>query len=86
MFFDITTDLTLIELLDYDHPLLKRAQQETNGTFNHSIVVGNLAEVALMLLNILLCRVGAYYHDIGKMKKSNTSLKINLEQIIGIIR
>ena len=41
MFFDITTDLTLIELLDYDHPLLKRAQQETNGTFNHSIVVGN---------------------------------------------
>ena len=40
----VGTDLTLIELLDYDHSLLKRAQQETNGTFNHSIVVGNLAE------------------------------------------
>ena len=72
MFFDITTDLTLIELLDYDHPLLKRAQQETNGTFNHSIVVGNLAEACANSIGAhsLLCRVGAYYHDIGKMKKS----------------
>ena len=72
MFFDITTDLTLIELLDYDHPLLKRAQQETNGTFNHSIVVGNLAEACANAIGAhsLLCRVGAYYHDIGKMKKS----------------
>ena len=72
MFFDITTDLTLIELLDYDHPLLKRAQQETNGTFNHSIVVGNLAEACANSIGAhsLLCRVGAYYHDIGKMQKS----------------
>ena len=72
MFFDITTDLTLIELLDYDHPLLKRAQQETNGTFNHSIVVGNLAEACANSIGAhsLLCRVGAYYHDIGKMEKS----------------
>jgi len=72
MFFDITTDLTLIELLDYDHPLLKRAQQETNGTFNHSIVVGNLAEACANAIGAhsLLCRVGAYYHDIGKMEKS----------------
>ncbi|MDC1038230.1 HDIG domain-containing protein [Candidatus Marinimicrobia bacterium] len=70
--FEVTTDLTLIELLDYDHPLLKRAQQETNGTFNHSIVVGNLAESCANAINAhsLLCRVGAYYHDIGKMKKS----------------
>ncbi len=72
MLFEVTTDLTLIELLDYDHPLLKRAQQETNGTFNHSIVVGNLAEACANAIGAhsLLCRVGAYYHDIGKMNKS----------------
>lgn len=72
LFFEVTTDLTLIELLDYDHPLLKRAQQETNGTFNHSIVVGNLAEACANAIGAhsLLCRVGAYYHDIGKMAKS----------------
>ena len=71
--FEVTTDLTLIELLDYDHPLLKRAQQETNGTFNHSIVVGNLAEACANAIGAhsLLCRVGAYYHDIGKMAKSD---------------
>ena len=71
MIFEITTDLTLIELLDYDRPLLKRAQRETNGTFNHSIVVGNLAEACATAIGAhsLLCRVGAYYHDIGKMIK-----------------
>ena len=60
-----------MELLDYDHPLLKKAQQETNGTFNHSIVVGNLAESCAGAIGAhsLLCRVGAYYHDIGKMVK-----------------
>ena len=69
--FEITTNLTLIELLDFNHPLLKRAQQETNGTFNHSIVVGNLAEACAGAIGAhsLLCRVGAYYHDIGKMVK-----------------
>ena len=72
MLFEVTTDLTLIELLDYDHPLLKEAQRETNGTFNHSIVVGNLAEACAKAIGAhsLLCRVGAYYHDIGKMDKS----------------
>ena len=72
MLFHVTTDLTLIELLDYDHPLLKKAQQETNGTFNHSVVVGNLAEACANAIGAhsLLCRVGAYYHDIGKMEKS----------------
>lgn len=69
--FGITTDLTLIELLDFDHPLLKRLQREANGTFNHSIVVGNLAEACADAIGVrsLLCRVGAYYHDIGKMTK-----------------
>lgn len=69
--FKITTDLTLIELLDFDHPLLKRLQQEANGTFNHSIVVGNLAEAAAQAVGArsLLCRVGSYYHDIGKITR-----------------
>jgi len=67
--FGITTDLTLLELLDFNHPLLKRMQRDANGTFNHSIVVGNLAEACADAINAraLLCRVGAYYHDIGKM-------------------
>ena len=69
--FGITTNLTLIELLDFQHPLLKRLQQEANGTFNHSIVVGNLAEACANAIgaNSLLCRVGAYYHDLGKMTR-----------------
>ena len=63
MVFEITTDLTLIELLDYDRPLLKRAQRETNGTFNHSIVVGNLAEACATSIGAhsLLCRVCLLY-------------------------
>ena len=69
--FGITTDLSLIELLDFNHPLLKRLQQEANGTFNHSVVVGNLAEACADAINArsLLCRVGAYYHDLGKMER-----------------
>ena len=67
--FGITTNLTLIELLDFQQPLLKRLQKEANGTFNHCVVVGNLAEACADAIgaNSLLCRVGAYYHDIGKM-------------------
>jgi len=70
--FDMTTDLTLLELLDFNHPLLKRLQREANGTFNHSVVVGNLAESCADAIGArsLLCRVGAYYHDIGKMTRS----------------
>ena len=69
--FGITTDLSLIELLDFNHPLLKRLQQEANGTFNHSVVVGNLAEACADAINArsLLCRVGSYYHDLGKMER-----------------
>ena len=69
--FGISTNLSLIELLDFNHPLLKRLQQEANGTFNHSVVVGNLAEACADAINArsLLCRVGAYYHDLGKMER-----------------
>lgn len=69
MIFDVTSDLTLLELSDFNHPLLKRLSREANGTFNHCVVVGNLAESCAMALgaNPLLTRVGAYYHDIGKL-------------------
>jgi len=70
-FFDITTDITLLELSDLNHPLLKRLSVEAPGTFHHSIIVGNLAEAAAEAIgaNALLARVGCYYHDIGKMHK-----------------
>jgi hypothetical protein len=69
--FGITTNLTLLELSDFNHPLLRRLSREANGTFSHSIVVGNLVEAAANAIgaNALLCRVGAYYHDIGKLAR-----------------
>lgn len=69
--FDITTDITLLELSDLNHPLLKDLAVRAPGTFHHSIVVGNLSESAAKFIgaNSLLARVGSYYHDIGKMEK-----------------
>ena len=69
--FRATSDLTLLELTDFNHPLLKKLSQEANGTFNHCIVVGNLAESCANAIgaNPLLARVGAYYHDIGKLSR-----------------
>ena len=69
--FDITTDVTLLELSDLNHPLLKDLSVKAPGTFHHSIIVGNLSESAAITIgaNSLLARVGSYYHDIGKMEK-----------------
>jgi len=69
--FGITTDLSLIELLDYDQPLLKKLMEDAPGTHTHSVKVGTLAESCANAVGAraLLCRVGAYYHDIGKIKK-----------------
>jgi putative nucleotidyltransferase with HDIG domain len=69
--FDITTDVTLLELSDLNHPLLKDLSVKAPGTFHHSIIVGNLAESAAIAIgaNSLMARVGSYYHDIGKMEK-----------------
>ena len=68
--FGITTDTTLLELSDLNHPLLKRLSIEAPGTYHHSISVGNLCESAAEAIgaNPLLARVGAYYHDIGKIE------------------
>ncbi|MGB8656342.1 MAG: HDIG domain-containing metalloprotein [Candidatus Zixiibacteriota bacterium] len=69
--FDLSTDITLLELSDLNHPLLKRLSLEAPGTYHHSIIVGNLAEAGAKAIGAksLLARVGAYYHDIGKVKK-----------------
>jgi putative nucleotidyltransferase with HDIG domain len=68
--FNITTDLTLIELSNTNLPLLKMLMNKAAGTFHHSLQVANLAEAAAGNIgaNALLCRVGALYHDIGKME------------------
>ena len=69
--FDLTTDLTLLELSDTNNELLKQLSLEAPGSFNHSLQVANLAEAAADRIDAhaLLTRVGALYHDIGKMKK-----------------
>lgn len=66
--FKITTDLTLLELTDFNHPLLKDLAHNAPGTFNHSMVIGTLVETTAEAIgaNPILARVGAYYHDIGK--------------------
>ena len=66
--FKITTDLTLLELSNFDRPLLKDLQRKAPGTFTHSMTIGTLAEASAEKIgaNPLLARVGAYYHDIGK--------------------
>jgi putative nucleotidyltransferase with HDIG domain len=71
--FDVTTNMTLIELSDMNHPVLKRLSIEAAGTYNHSVLVGNLAESAAERIgaNSLLARVASYYHDIGKIEKSD---------------
>ena len=69
--FRITTNLTLLELLDFNNKLLSKLAMKAPGTFKHSIDVGNLAVAASEAVgaNSLLARVGAYYHDIGKAEK-----------------
>jgi putative nucleotidyltransferase with HDIG domain len=71
--FDITTNMTLVELSDMNHPLLKRLSIEAAGTYNHSVLVANLAESAAEKVdaNPLLVRVASYYHDVGKISKPN---------------
>lgn len=69
--FNIATDLTLLELSDFNQPVLRELSQKAPGTFHHSIIVGTLAEKAAEAVNAnpILARVGAYYHDIGKTLK-----------------
>lgn len=69
--FGILSALKLVELSNPNHPLLRKLLTETPGTYHHSVMVGNLSEAAAEAIgaNGLLCRVGSYYHDIGKTKR-----------------
>ncbi|MBQ6121184.1 MAG: HDIG domain-containing protein, partial [Clostridia bacterium] len=69
--FNLITSAKLMELSNPNHPLIRRMILEASGTYHHSIIVANLAEAAADAIgaNGLLARVGAYYHDIGKLKR-----------------
>ena len=70
-FFHLATPAKLLELSNPNHPLLRRLLIEASGTYHHSIIVANLAEAAAEAVgaNPLLARAGAYFHDIGKLKR-----------------
>ncbi len=69
--FGITTNISWLEMSDLNHRLLRRMQLEAPGTFHHSLIVASLAETAAEEVgaNATQCRVCAYFHDIGKLKK-----------------
>ena len=69
----ITTPMHLLELASPDHPLMRELITEAPGTYSHSVIVGNLADAAAREIgaDALLARVGSYYHDIGKIKRSS---------------
>ena len=69
--FDIVTNIKLLEMSNPNHPLMKRLLMEAPGTYHHSVMVANLAEVATEEVggNPVIARIGAYYHDIGKIKR-----------------
>lgn len=69
--FGITSPVKLLELTDPGEPLLRRLLMEAPGTYHHSIIVGNLGEAAAEAIgaDVLTVRTGAYYHDIGKLRR-----------------
>ena len=69
--FHLATPSRLLEITNPNHPLMKRLMLEAPGTYHHSIIVANLAEAAADKIgaNALLARAGAYYHDVGKLKR-----------------
>jgi len=94
--FRITTSMTLLELADASHPLLRRLSLEAPGTYNHSLQVATLAEEAAEAIgaNALLCRVASYYHDVGKINKAEyfvenqtdgTNRHINLSPSVSLL-
>ena len=85
----MTTDIRLLELTNLNAPILRRLSVEAPGTYHHSLMVGTLAEAAAETIgaNSLLARVGAYYHDLGKMLKpeyyvENQSFGINKHEAL----
>ena len=87
--FGIMTDVTLMEYMDPNNDLLRRLTIEAPGTYQHSVVVGNLAEAAALAIgaNGLFCRVSTLYHDIGKMATpqyftENQQGEMNIHQLL----
>lgn len=87
--FGIMTDVTLMEYMDPNNDLLRRLTIEAPGTYQHSVVVGNLAEAAALAIgaNGLFCRVATLYHDVGKMSTSqyfteNQLGEVNIHQLL----
>ncbi|HPR17657.1 MAG TPA: HDIG domain-containing protein [Candidatus Cloacimonadota bacterium] len=76
---NMATKQILLELLDFDSPLLKKMSKLIPGTYHHSLIVGNLAESAAEAVgaNHLLARVGSYYHDIGKLENPQFFIENN---------
>jgi putative nucleotidyltransferase with HDIG domain len=69
--FGLLTAIRLLELSNPNNPLLRKVLLEAPGTYHHSLIVGNLAEAAAEMVGAdpLICRVGAYYHDVGKTRR-----------------
>ncbi len=80
--FKITTDLTLLELTDSNNSLLKELARVAPGTFNHSMLMGTMVETAAEEIgaNPILARVGAYYHDIGKILNPSSFIENQLHE------
>lgn len=83
------TNISLLELADTHQPVLQRLILEAPGTYHHSLIVGNLSETACDAVgaNALLARIGAYYHDIGKLHKpeyfiENQNIKSNMHDTL----
>ncbi len=87
--FGKITNVELLELADFNNPILNRLMLEAPGTYHHSLIVGNLSEAACKAIgaNALLARIGAYYHDIGKLQKpdyftENQDMKSNIHEAL----
>ncbi|MBN1846562.1 MAG: HDIG domain-containing protein [Sedimentisphaerales bacterium] len=81
--FRTATSLTLLDWSEANKPLLRRLAVEAPGTFNHSLQIGMLTEAAAEAIGVngLLCRVGSYYHDVGKLSKSRYFVENQAERI-----
>ncbi len=79
--FKITTEITLLELTDYNTPLLRELAKSAQGTFNHSITMGNMVESSAEEIgaNPMLVRVGALYHDIGKVQNPSAFVENQID-------
>ncbi|MDX2226356.1 MAG: HDIG domain-containing protein [Verrucomicrobiae bacterium] len=80
--FKITTKISWLEMTDVSHPLLKEMAIRAPGTYHHSLSVANLSESAAEAVgaNPLVCRVGSYFHDVGKLVKPDYFIEnMNLE-------